>query len=274
MQGFKHLCTLGALVKQICTRPPAASQTRWAGILPQVAWMNEHCDVLDLYDKKPAKNCCESDDGTTFKDHAIAEYEWSIIAELDAAIRPVGPFISTMEATQRVSSSLVLPMTHGILHATSKDVPVVKYVYLNGKLMKEEIVKHEDLSSEVQHVRNILHSENNSRFKEKEREGHVEDLLISTILDPRFKLMNFVGCTSKTKSDAENYLRAAYEADWSPTAIARELKKIADANVVLNDKDEDDDNVALEPEPKPEVAPIFTKNVSVNICFASLDFIY
>jgi hypothetical protein len=43
---------------------------------------------------------------------------------------------------------------------------------------------------------------------------------------------------------------------------------------VLNDNDDDDDNVALEPETEPEVAPIFTKNVSVNICFAALDFIY
>jgi hypothetical protein len=96
--------------------------------------MNAHCDVLDLYDTKPAKNSCESDDGTTFKDHAIAEYEWNIIAELDVAIRPVGPFIPNMEATQRVTSSLVMPMTHGILHATSKDVSVVNYMYLNGSL--------------------------------------------------------------------------------------------------------------------------------------------
>jgi len=138
-------------------------------------------------------------------------------------------------------------------------------MYPNGELMKEEIVKHEDISSMVQHVKNILQSENNSHFKKKEREGHSEDLLISTIFDPRFKLIKFVGCISKTKSDAENYLRVAYKAVWSPPAIARELKKIADANVVLNDNDDDDDNVALEPKPEPELASIFTKNVSLNI---------
>ena len=93
--------------------------------------MNEHCDVLDLYEKKLAKNCSLSDDGSTFKDHLLTEYDYIVIAELDAALRPVAPFISTMEATERVTSSLVLPMTHGILHATHKDVPVVKYRYLN-----------------------------------------------------------------------------------------------------------------------------------------------
>ena len=113
----------------------------------------------------------------------------------------------------RVTSSLVLPMTYGIIYATSKEAPVFKYMYINGELIQEDIVKHEDLCPEVQEVRNILHRENVSRFKEKERDGHIEDSLISTILDPRFKLMNFVGCTSKTKSDAEYYLRNAYEAD-------------------------------------------------------------
>ena len=247
-------------MKQKVTRPPAASETRWAGILPQIAWVNEHCDVLDLYEKKPAKNCSLSDDGSTFKDHLLTEYDYIVVGELDAALRLVGPFISTMEATERVTSSLVLPMTHGILHATHKDVPVVKYMYLNGELVQEDIVKHEDLSDEVQEVRTILYNENYTRFKEKEREGHVEDLLIATILDPRFKLMNFIGCTSQTKNDAEKYLRSAYNADWSPEAIALALKKVADANRDPNDEDEDDtmDDATL-PEPEPEVATIFTK---------------
>jgi hypothetical protein len=67
--------------------------------------------------------------------------------------------------------------------------------------------------------------------------------------------MNLVGCTLRAKSEPENYLRAAYEAVWSPAAIGRKLKKIAYSNVVLNDNDNDGDNVALELEPESEVAP-------------------
>ena len=98
--------SLGSSINQRVTRPPAASETRWAGILPQIAWVNEHCDVLDLYDKKPAKNCAISDDGTTFKDHLLSKYDFIVIGELDAALRPVAPFISTMEATERVNHPL------------------------------------------------------------------------------------------------------------------------------------------------------------------------
>ena len=99
------MCALGGLIKHNCTRPPTASRTRWPRILPHDVWLNEHCDLLDLYDdKKLAKVFCESSDSTAFKDDVIAEHAWSIIAELDVAIRPVGPFTSTMEATQRVAS--------------------------------------------------------------------------------------------------------------------------------------------------------------------------
>ncbi len=69
---------------------------------------------------KPATNCVASKDGTNMQDHIIDEYEWCMIGELDAVVRPMGPFISTMEATVRVTSSLFLPMTSGLLHATNK----------------------------------------------------------------------------------------------------------------------------------------------------------
>ena len=182
-----------------------------------------------------------------------------------------------MEATQRVTASLVLPMTNGLLHATSKDVPVVKYMYFHGELIEEYSVNHEDLSNEVQEVRNVLYAENKSRFKDKEREGHVEDLLVSTILDPRFKLMNFIGCTAKTKTDAETYLRAAYNADWSPEAIAKEMKKVADANAAPKEDEDMQESLPLiqmeasTTEPNLEVAPIFKKKVRYILILIHID---
>ena len=42
-------------------------------------------------------------------------------------------------------------------------------------------------------VREALYNDVKRRFVDNERDGHMEDLLISTILDSRFKLMNFEG---------------------------------------------------------------------------------
>ncbi len=55
----------------------------------------------------------------------------------------------------------------------------------------------------------------------EEMVGYKEALLISTILDPQFKLMNFPGCTNEMKEDAQNYLHSAYRIDWCPSAVAK-----------------------------------------------------
>ena len=61
-------------------------------------------------------------------------------------------------------------------------------------------------------------SRNKERCIVKEREGHYEDNLVCTLLDPRFKLLNFNESTKAMKKDAEKFLRGNYLADWSPKA--------------------------------------------------------
>ena len=226
VQGFTVLCNHGLLIKQKVTKPPAASETRWAGILPQISWLNEHHEVVQLYEKQPAENCAVLDDGTSFSDHAFSEHDWCMVADLDAVVRPCGPFISTMEATERVTMSLVIPMTLAILHATSRHVPVEVFEYVNGEFTNIHIKEHSELTTEVQEVRKILYDTNNKKFHIDERIGHREDLLICTILDPRFKLMNFPGCTPSMKEEAEFFLTSAFNADWSPTAITKGKKTV------------------------------------------------
>ena len=210
------------------TKPPAAAATRWAGMLPQISWCNENSDVLKKYRKDSAKDCALSDDGTTFTDHLLEEYDWLLIADLNAVLRPVAPFISTLEATEKVTSSLVIPMVMALLHATSESTPVLRYTYTYGELTSEAIVNGDDLCQEVQAVRKVLHSENKRRFVTEEREGHYEDNLICTILDPIFKLMNFNGATSEMKANAELYLRENFKADWAPIRKTNEDVAIVD----------------------------------------------
>jgi hypothetical protein len=136
-------------------------------------------------------------------------------------------------------------------------------MYKHGVLNEERMVEHADLCIEVQEVRNVLHNENIKRFRDGEREGHTEDLLICTILDPRFKLMNYVGCSAKHKDCAELYLRENYKADWSPSAVEKALKNSSppardDDDVV--EVDEASTSVGhVAPPQAPEVPPMFKK---------------
>ena len=85
-------------------------------------------------------------------------------------------------------------------------------------------------------VRKALYGDVKRRFIDNERDGHLEDLLVSTILDPRFKLMSFEsvcymlvllqgsiyslistlvsGCTHDMKMNAERWLKDNYNSDW------------------------------------------------------------
>ncbi len=72
-----------------------------------------------------------------------------MVADLDAVVRPCGPFISTMEATKRVTMSLVIPMTLAILHATSRHVPVEVFEYISGEFTNIRMKEHSELTTEV-----------------------------------------------------------------------------------------------------------------------------
>ncbi len=74
----------------------------------------------------------------------------------------------------------------------------------------------EDLCPEVNAVRKILHMGNKRRFVTEEKVGHWEDNLICTVLDPRFKLVNFNGASQEMKASAELYLREKCKADRAP----------------------------------------------------------
>ena len=70
----------------------------------------------------------------------------------------------------------------------------------------------------------------------------MEDLLIATLLDPRFKLFMFPGATLDMREQAKQYLRAAYDADWSPEARAlAEAAEKAEAEGECQDVDEDEE---------------------------------
>jgi len=86
--------------------------------------------------------------------------------------------------------------------------------------------EHSELTTEVQEFGKTLYDTNNKKFHIDERIGHREDFLICTILDPRFKLMNFPGCTPSMKEKTEFFLTSTFNADWSPTAIRKSKKTV------------------------------------------------
>jgi hypothetical protein len=180
--------------------------------------MNKDREAICVYEKqKQTLHCVVLDDGTDLNDHTLHEYDWIMIVELDIVLRPCGLFISTMEATQRVTVSFAIPTTLAILHVTCRTTRVQLSEYINGEMTNIYFKDHEILSPEVHEVRKLLYDTNNKKSHVDERVGNGEDLPICTILDPSFKLMNFPCCTVEMKGEEENFLKCAYNADWNPT---------------------------------------------------------
>ena len=133
MQAYDKLCEIVYNLDGIPRRPPKNSKTRWAGFLPVCAWVNEFKVAIQLYDESPAEGCVENEDGTVYNDHCLEEGQWVDVAQLDAVLRPVGPFIETMEATKKIIVSLVLPMVGLLLKALDPSIPVVVKDYSDIK---------------------------------------------------------------------------------------------------------------------------------------------
>ena len=104
----------------------------------------------------------------------------------DGVLRPVGPFISTLEATKKITISLVLPMVGLLFKALHPDSPVVVRDCSDLSKPTNLMVRGNELVSVAEKLRSQLLLENKKRFMEGERIGHMEDLLVSTILDPRW----------------------------------------------------------------------------------------
>ena len=115
----------------------------------------------------------------------------------------------------------------------------------------------QELACEVHDVRCMLYKENKRRFVDEERVGYKEDLLISTILDPHFKLMNYPGCTNEMKEDAEIYLRSTYRLDWSPSTEAK-AKRLAEVAEGIDKADYGVEDASPTTSSK-VVAPLFKK---------------
>jgi len=107
----------------------------------------------------------------------LEEYDFLLIAALDVVLHPVGHVISTLEATEKVTSFLVFPMVIAVLNATSETKHVFRYTYTFGKLSSEDIVPNDDLCQEVIAVRKTLLGENKTRFVTEERESVIGKII-------------------------------------------------------------------------------------------------
>ena len=88
-----------------------------------------HQKKVGLKEYEEPTDCCANADGSNFTQHALSDWEWSECMQLDAVLRPFGPYLATMEATKNPTISLVLPMSGHLVKALEESTPIMLYDY-------------------------------------------------------------------------------------------------------------------------------------------------
>jgi hypothetical protein len=81
IQGWNALMELvsGRNFKSI-RKPPCGAETRWAGFLPMLAWVNEN--KIYLQDYEAPETCMYNPDGTKYSEHALLNSDFNDVMQL------------------------------------------------------------------------------------------------------------------------------------------------------------------------------------------------
>ncbi len=113
--------------------------------------------------------------------------------------------------------SLVLPLTAWLIAIEINPEQPVQ--------VENGVIEHLDLHHAVAEGREKLHDDFKKRWTEDLSESVLEDYIVSTLLDPRWKNWDFEGCGmfldgTMTRDKALSYLRTQWKNDWKPAATA------------------------------------------------------
>ena len=117
------------------------------------------------------------------------------MCHLDAQI-----LLKVLEITKQPSFNLVFPYICRMASRLERFNDTVTTHRKKGR----EVIRHVDYHPAVVEFRHLLLDQFQLRFDD-EREGHQEDLLICTLLDPRFKNFTFKGATPEMAKNARAF---------------------------------------------------------------------
>ncbi len=139
-------------------------------------------------------------------------------------LQPVYDYTRIIQGTEYVTMSLVLPMTAHLIECELD--PTVDLVLADGS-----VLRHSSLIPAVRTGREAMHDEFVQRWVNDLSMSILEDYIVSTLLDPRFKNWDFDGCNiydggNMTRDRAISFLRTAWT-NFKPTVAAEAARSPA-----------------------------------------------
>jgi hypothetical protein len=120
-------------------------------------------------------------DGTTYDKHELSDEEWVVVPQIALLLEPFNEATTVLQGSKYVTRSLVLPTISSLHHVTSPGEDMLD----NGDNC---VVR---MHPAINAGRQTLHEDLQRRFTENMDISKVEDFALATVLDPRFKRLDF-----------------------------------------------------------------------------------
>ncbi|KAK3239785.1 hypothetical protein CYMTET_50315 [Cymbomonas tetramitiformis] len=167
------------------TRPVKDNDTRsgWGGGYKQCLWLKNNQGPIQLYDvenPKHAKNAVNNPDGSRYKDHILLPSDWEIIRDSTILLKIPYDYVQIAQATSYPTINLVLPMVGLLIFRLNPTSPL--------KVNKVNVT----LCAAVATARGIMYEDFVKRYFTDLQESKLEDYVVATAMDPRYKSFNFI----------------------------------------------------------------------------------
>ncbi|KAK3238914.1 hypothetical protein CYMTET_51117 [Cymbomonas tetramitiformis] len=165
--------------------PPQDNDTRsgWGGAHRQANWYRLNKDAVLLYDiedPRKASTAAPNPDGSVYRDHKLEPVEWDIVRESVYVLALTKTAVNMLQSTSHPTINLVLPTIGSLAYKLDAATPLKfeqEYVYVQNE--------------HVQHARKLLHQDLCRRYFNELMECKLEDYVVATFLDPRYKNLEF-----------------------------------------------------------------------------------
>ena len=209
--------------------PQKGSDTRWGSTMDLFSWAADSQKGLQRYDinrmkeenKRRAASVVPNADGSTYKDHQLTAHDWMIVQHMVLIMAAPRWITDHLQSTLIPTGSLIMPFM-GIL--------VDKVAHTTSIRSAANTVVN--LTSFVEQARAFMYEDLCRRCFNNPTADVVEDWVVATYLDPRFKNMDFPRFSSwlkgtLTKAKAVSYLRTAWNNFAPPPPSVRAPETVA-----------------------------------------------
>jgi hypothetical protein len=116
----------------------------------------------------------------TYDKHELSDEEWVVVPQIALLLEPFNKATIVLQGSNYVTGSLVLPTISSLHKVTSP-----------GEDMLDDVTCVMRMHPSISAGRLTLHEDIQRRFMENMYVSKVEDFALATVLDPRFKWLDF-----------------------------------------------------------------------------------